>query len=77
MTSRQGLYVALIGLVIAVPCGIAALLIPHFSNAPPGNGWENNIAAGVLLAAFGLFVGFILMLVGLAMAVAGAVMKPS
>ena len=73
MKARNGLYVALIGLVLTVLCGAAALLIADWGNGP--NGWENINMTGVVLVYVGLFIGFILMLVGLA--VAGAVMKPS
>jgi hypothetical protein len=77
MTPRTGLYVALVGLVIAVLCGVAALIIPELANGPPENRWENINTTGVVLVYFGLFIGFILMLVGLALAVARAMMKPS
>jgi type III secretory pathway component EscT len=77
MTPRTGLYVALVRLVIAVLCGIAALIIPELANGPPENHWENINGTAVVLVYVGLFIGFIVMLVGLAMAVAGTVMKPS
>ena len=77
MTPRTGLFVALVGLFIAVLCGVAALLIPELANGPPESRWENINSTGVVLVYFGLFIGFIVMLVGLGMAVAGAVMKPS
>jgi hypothetical protein len=75
MNPRTGLVVGLIGLVITVLCGGAALLISEL-NGPPENGWADILMKGVVVVYFGLFIGFILMLVGLALAVAGAVMKP-
>ena len=61
MTSRQGLYVALVGLVIAVLCGVAAFLLTGRISVLPENGWPT----GVLLVYVGLYIGFILMVVGL------------
>ena len=76
MTPRTGLYVALVGLVITVPSGVAALLMANLTSGPPET-WSDWMLPALILAFFGLFIGFILMLVGLAMAAVGAVMKPS
>ena len=77
MTPRTGLYVALIGSVIAMLFGASAFLIPELANGPPENRWENINSTAVVLVYLGLFTGFLVMLAGLAMAVAGTVMKSS
>ena len=35
MTPRTGLYVALVGLVVTVLCGIAALVMTDLTSGPP------------------------------------------
>ena len=71
MAPRSGLYVALVGLVIAVLCGVAAFLKTGRISVLSENGWPT----GVLLVYFGLFIGFILMLVGPVMAGAATLVK--
>ncbi len=63
MTRRQGLYVALVGLVIAVLC-TAALLVHRFLGEPA----SEPIIVAVVLLDVGLLVGLIVMLVGLVVA---------
>jgi hypothetical protein len=76
MTPRTGLYVALVGLVIGVICGVAALLMANLTSGPPET-WSDWMLPALIFAFFGLFIGFSVMLVGLGMAVVGAMMKPS
>ena len=76
MTQRSGLYVALVGLVIAVLCGLAALLMANLTSGPPET-WSDWMLPALIFAFFGLFIGFILVLAGLGIAVVGSMKKPS
>jgi uncharacterized membrane protein len=74
MTSRQGLWIALIGLIIAVACAIPAQVIPD-TGTPETGGASDATMVGIFVLYIGGFVGFIVMVMGLIMAAVGALTK--
>jgi hypothetical protein len=71
MTSRQGLCIALVGLMIGVLCAIPALVIPD-TGTPETGGATNITMAAIVLVYLGGFVGLVVMIVGLVIAAVGA-----
>ena len=71
MTPRQGLWMALVGLVISVLSAIPALVIPDTAPGTPGGASDITVMTIILLYVGG-FVGLVVMVVGLIMAAVGA-----
>jgi hypothetical protein len=76
MTSRQGLWIALVGLVIGVLCAIPAQVIPD-TGTPETGGASDSTMMSIFVMYIGGFVGFIVMVMGLIMAAIGTLTKPS
>lgn len=74
MTLRQGLWMALIGLIIIVLCAVPAQVIPD-TGTPETGGATNATMIGILILYSGGFVGLVVMVVGLIMAAVGASTK--
>jgi hypothetical protein len=74
MTPRQGLWIALVGLVIGVLCAIPAQLIPD-TGTPETGGASNITVMGIALLYVGGIVGLLVMIVGLVMAAVAALTK--
>ena len=66
MTPRSGLYVALVGLVMAVLC-TALLFSANFIGEPQG-GVNDAIVVGIVLLDGGLLLGLVVLAVGLVLA---------
>ena len=69
MTPRSGLYVALVGLIIAALCGAVLLLLRIFEESVPPGANDNVIAlGGLIIIDLGLLLGLIVIVIGLVLA---------
>ena len=76
MTPRTGLYVTLVGLVMAGLCFSILGLLAVFEESVPPSVNDNPIAlGGIILVDLGLALGLIVMVVGLVMAGVSALTK--
>ena len=76
MSPRQGLWMALVGLVIGVVSVVPAYVIPMTPDGTLG-GASNTTMNLVILLYVGGFVGVVVMVVGLIMAGVGSFVKGS
>jgi hypothetical protein len=76
MTPRQGLWMALVGLVIGVLCVVPAFVIPDTGTAETG-GATNLTVNLIILGYVGGFVGLVVIVVGLILAGVGTLAKGS
>ena len=74
MTPRQGLWMALVGFVIMVVSVLPAYVLPVTPDGTSGGASDLTVSLVILLYAGGL-VGLVVIVVGLLMAAAGALMK--
>ena len=77
MTSRQGLYVALVGLVMTILCSLPLLVLRFFEDSEFAR--DPNLAgyAVVVFLSLGMLLGIIVLVVGLLMAGVASVVKGS
>lgn len=76
MTPRQGLWMALVGLVIGVLCVVPAYVIPEPAPGTPGG--ASHLAVNLIILGYvGGIVGLFVMIVGSVMAGVGTSVKGS
>jgi hypothetical protein len=76
MTPRQGLWMALVGLVIGVVSVVPACVMPETAPGTPGGASDLTVNL-IILGCVGGFVGLVVMIVGLIMAGVATLAKGS